>query len=338
MISSGDVQFQTASLFGHATWILRSFTKTLQHITVLQQTGPNVGELAAGVIAGVAYRFFNAHGMDVTGGYEQSVGIAGGFAQGGGLGSFTTTYSLMADNAVEFEVVTADGELRIINKCNDPDLFWAMRCGGGGTFAVLTKYRVQLYSSLLTHIFTFNANFSNQQDVADPTRNVALREFLTAHASNQVDWSAQLVTGQLAYFAEEIELSLVLPYGDDGTKLNSATDSFRRFLSNRTDLLVSANNYDSHPDYATYLSITTTDAKITEPSGISSLLASGLIPRTVFANPATIDDLVEGVLEGIAMARSILNLTGTQIVLETPVSNLDSSQTSAAHPAWCDSL
>jgi hypothetical protein len=300
--------------------------------------GPNVGELAAGVIAGDAYRFFNAHGMDVTGGYEQSVGIAGGFAQGGGLGSFTTTYSLMADNAVEFEVVTADGELRIINKCNDPDLFWAMRCGGGGTFAVLTKYRVQLYSSLLTHIFTFNANFSNQQDVADPTRNVALREFLTAHASNQVDWSAQLVTGQLAYFAEEIELSLVLPYGDDGTKLNSATDSFRRFLSNRTDLLVSANNYDSHPDYATYLSITTTDAKITEPSGISSLLASGLIPRTVFANPATIDDLVEGVLEGIAMARSILNLTGTQIVLETPVSNLDSSQTSAAHPAWCDSL
>jgi FAD/FMN-containing dehydrogenase len=86
-----------------------------------------IGELGAGVIAGNAYRYFNAHGMDITGGYEQSVGIAGGFAQGGGVGSFRTTYGLMADNAVEFEVVTADGEVRIINECNDPDLFWAMR-------------------------------------------------------------------------------------------------------------------------------------------------------------------------------------------------------------------
>jgi FAD/FMN-containing dehydrogenase len=294
--------------------------------------GPNIGELGAGVIAGNAYRFFNARGMDITGGYEQSVGIAGGFAQGGGVGSFTTTYGLMADNAVEFEVVTADGEVRVINECNDPDLFWAMRGGGGGTFAVLTKYRVQVYPSLPIHVFTFNANLS------DSASNITLRETLTAHARNQIDWSAQLVTGQLEYFPGKLELSLVLPYGDDGAKLKSATNSFRQFLSNRTDLLISANNYQSYPNYATYLSITATNAKVTEPSGISSLLASRLIPSTVFANPATIDELVEGVLEGIATARSLLNLTGTQIVLETPVSNLDSTQASAANPAWRDSL
>jgi hypothetical protein len=47
---------------------------------------------------------------------------------------------------------------------------------------------------------------------------------------------------------------------------------------------------------------------------------------------------VEGGLEGIATARSLLNLTGTRIVLETPVSNLDSTQASAANPAWRDSL
>jgi FAD/FMN-containing dehydrogenase len=298
----------------------------------LSANGPNIGELGAGVIAGNAYRFFNSHGMDITGGYEQSVGIAGGFAQGGGVGSFTTTYGLMADNAVEFEVVTADGEVRIINECNDPDLFWAMRGGGGGTFAVLTKYRVQLYPSLPIHVFTFNANFS------ESASNVTLRETLTAHARNQIDWSAQLVTGQLEYFPGKLDLSLVLPYGDDGAKLKSATDSFRQFLSNRSDLLVSANNYKSYPDYATYLSVTAADAKVTEPSGISSLLATRLIPRTVFANPETISELVEGVMEGIEVARSLLNLTGVQIVLETPVSNPDSSQASAANPAWRDSL
>jgi FAD/FMN-containing dehydrogenase len=298
----------------------------------LSANGPNIGELGAGVIAGNAYRFFNAHGMDITGGYEQSVGIAGGFAQGGGVGSFTTTYGLMADNAVEFEVVTADGEVRIINECNDPDLFWAMRGGGGGTFAVLTKYRVQVYPSLPIHVFTFNANFS------ESASNVTLRETLTAHARNQIDWSAQLVTGQLEYFPGKLDLSLVLPYGDDGAKLKSATDSFRQFLSNRSDLLISANNYKSYPDYATYLSVTAADAKVTEPSGISSLLATRLIPRTVFANPETISELVEGVMEGIEVARSLLNLTGVQIVLETPVSNPDSSQASAANPAWRDSL
>jgi hypothetical protein len=235
--------------------------------------GPNVGEIAAGVIAGDAYRFFNAHGMDVTGGYQQSVGIAGGFAQRGGLGFFTTTYGLMSDNAVEFEVVTADGELRIINEFTDPDLFWAMRGGGGGTFAVLTKYQVQVYPSLRIHVLTFNANCS----------------ILTAYASNQINRSAQLAIGQLEYFSEKLEFSLVSLYGDDSTKLKSVTDSFRRFLSNRTDFLVSANNYDSYPDYATYLSTTAIDVKVTEPSGISSLLVSRLIPRTVFTNPTTID-------------------------------------------------
>lgn len=53
----------------------------------------------------------------------------------------------MVDNAVEFEEVTADGELLIINECNDPDRFWTMHRGGGGAFVVLTKYRVQLYPS-----------------------------------------------------------------------------------------------------------------------------------------------------------------------------------------------
>ncbi|CAI7630906.1 unnamed protein product [Penicillium glandicola] len=296
----------------------------------------NVGELGAGVIATDAYHFFNSEGMDITGGYEESVGLAGGFAQGGGVGSFTTTHGLMADNAIEFEVVTADGEVHTINQCNEPELFWAMRGGGGGTFAVLTKYRVQVYPSLPIHTYTFTANFTG--DTSDATQNVALREILTAHAENQVDWSAQLVTGQIEYFPERIAISLVLPYGDNGSKLRAASAAFAEFLNNRTDLSVSANNYTSYSDYASYLTVTSANAKVTEPSGIFSILASRLIPRTVFEAPETIDELVEGVVQGIATTRSHLNLTGTQIVSETPVSNLDKNQMSSAHPAWRNTL
>ncbi|KAH8655369.1 FAD binding domain-containing protein [Xylariales sp. PMI_506] len=301
--------------------------------------GQNVGELGAGVTAGDAYRFFNNHSMDITGGYEQSVGIVGGFAQGGGVGSFTTTYGLMADNAVEFEVVTADGEVRIINQCNDPDLFWAMRGGGGGTYAVLTKYRVQVYPSLPIHIFTFIANFTEAgTEPSDVLNNTALREILTAHANYQTQWSAQLITGQLEYFPEKVSLNLVLPYGDDGSKLKSATAAFSQFLGNRTDLAVDSHQYTSYPNYAAYLAVSAADAKVTEPSGIFSMLSSRLIPREVFASPESVSELVKGVIQGIAGARTLLNLTGVQIVPETPVTNLDIGQASSAHPAWRTAL
>ncbi|TGJ81410.1 hypothetical protein E0Z10_g7357 [Xylaria hypoxylon] len=301
--------------------------------------GQNVGELSAGVVAGDAYRFFSNYSMDITGGYEQSVGLAGGFAQGGGVGSFTTTYGLMADNAVEFEVVTADGEVRIVNQCSDPDLFWAMRGGGGGTYAILTKYRVQVYPSLPIHVFTFSANFTESSSLGNDTmNNTALREILTAHANNQPDWSAQLVTGQIEYFPERLSVSLVLPYGDNGSKLKSATASFSQFLSNRTDLAVSSHGYMSYPNYAVYLDVTTADAKVTEPSGIFSVLSTRLIPREVFSSPATVDGLVDGVMQGIATARSLLNLTGVQIVPETPITNLDSNQLTSVHPAWRSAL
>jgi hypothetical protein len=186
------------------------------------------------------------------------------------------------------------------------------------------------------HVYTFTANFTNI--VGNATENIAMREIMTVHAQNQIDWSAQLVTGQVEYFPERVSVSLVLPYGDDGSKFKSATASFDQYLSNRTDLSVLAHGYESYPNYANYLTVTSADAKVTEPSGIFSILGSRLIPKTVFAAGDTIEKLVDGVIEGIAISRSHLNLTGTQIVSETPVSNLDSNNQSSAHPAWRSTL
>lgn len=53
--------------------------------------------------------------MNVPGGNEGSVGLAGVFGQGGGHGIYGPSYGLMVDNAVEFDIVTADGEQRTIN-------------------------------------------------------------------------------------------------------------------------------------------------------------------------------------------------------------------------------
>jgi FAD/FMN-containing dehydrogenase len=220
------------------------------------------------------------------------------------------------------------------NQCNDPELFWAIRGGGGGTYATLTKFRVQLYPSVPIHTYTFIANFTDVGYYTNATKNDALREIMTVHAQNQLEWSAQLVTGNVEYFPEKLTVGLVLPYGDDGSKLKAATRSFAEFLSSRTDLSVSQNNYTSYPSYADYLSVTAARAQVTEPSEIFSLLATQLIPRTVFTADDTIYELVEGVLQAIATSRSLLNVTGSQIVSATPVTNLDKDQLSSAHPAW----
>lgn len=77
-------------------------------------------------------------GRYVQGGGCTSVGVAG-LISGGGFGSFSKRYGSAAAGLLEAEIVTADGEVRIANACKNPDLFWAIKGGGGGTFGVITR-------------------------------------------------------------------------------------------------------------------------------------------------------------------------------------------------------
>jgi FAD/FMN-containing dehydrogenase len=84
-----------------------------------------------------------AHGLAVTGGAVSSTGIAG-LTLGGGLGWLMGTYGLAADNVVAVELVTADGEILDVDADSHPDLFWALR-GGGGNFGVATTFTYRLH-------------------------------------------------------------------------------------------------------------------------------------------------------------------------------------------------
>ncbi|MCB0411224.1 MAG: FAD-binding protein, partial [Bdellovibrionales bacterium] len=79
------------------------------------------------------------NGRYVQGGGCTTVGAAGGFLQGGGFGSWSKKFGTAAANLLEVEVVTADGKILVANSCQNQDLFWALRGGGGGTFGVVTK-------------------------------------------------------------------------------------------------------------------------------------------------------------------------------------------------------
>ena len=83
-------------------------------------------------------------GRYVQGGGCTTVGVAG-LVQGGGFGSFSKGFGTAAANLLEAEVVTADGTVRIANAAQNPDLFWALKGGGGGTFGVVTRLTLRTH-------------------------------------------------------------------------------------------------------------------------------------------------------------------------------------------------
>ena len=84
-----------------------------------------------------------AHGLATGFGDTGSVGI-GGLTLGGGVGYLVRKYGLTIDDLLAAEIVTADGQLLRLDADTNPDLFWAIR-GGGGNFGVVTRFQFRLH-------------------------------------------------------------------------------------------------------------------------------------------------------------------------------------------------
>ena len=101
--------------------------------------------VGAGTLWGEVYRTVaRDHGRYVQGGGCMTVGTAG-FVQGGGFGSFSKQFGTGAANLVEAEIVTADGRIRVVNAWQEPELFFAIRGGGGGTFGIVTRVTLRTF-------------------------------------------------------------------------------------------------------------------------------------------------------------------------------------------------
>jgi FAD/FMN-containing dehydrogenase len=107
-----------------------------------------------------------AHGLATTGGIIGHTGV-GGVSLGGGIGWLMRKHGLTVDNLVEAEVVTASGDIVRASADDHPDLFWALR-GGGGNFGVVSTFRFSLHP--IGPTVTAGAVFWPADDTADVLR------------------------------------------------------------------------------------------------------------------------------------------------------------------------
>jgi FAD/FMN-containing dehydrogenase len=96
----------------------------------------------SGLTASEVTKALSAHGLAVGFGDTGSVGI-GGITLGGGIGLLTRKFGMTIDSLLAADVVTADGQLVRADANEHPDLFWAIR-GGGGNFGVATRFKYRL--------------------------------------------------------------------------------------------------------------------------------------------------------------------------------------------------
>ena len=97
----------------------------------------------AGAVWGQVTPAVVEHGLAALAGSAHDVGVAG-YTLGGGVSWLARSHGLAANHVRALEVVTADGNSRRVDTDNEPDLFWALR-GGGGSFAVVTALEIDLF-------------------------------------------------------------------------------------------------------------------------------------------------------------------------------------------------
>jgi FAD/FMN-containing dehydrogenase len=129
-------------------------TRPMRKVTV--DSIAKTATVGAGASLGDVYIAAGVHGLAFPAGSCPTVGVAG-HALGGGYGFLARPFGLACDNVLSIDLIDPQGRVLRADRNHNPDLFWACRGGGGGSFGAVTGFRLQLHS--LKTVITFSMNW-----------------------------------------------------------------------------------------------------------------------------------------------------------------------------------
>jgi len=240
-----------------------------------------------------------------------SVGAAGGWIMGGGHSAFSAKYGLGVDNALQFTIVKADGDHVIANAHSNPDLFWALRGGGAGSWGVVTSVTYRTYDLVPLTMSGINVTFSDPQ-----VAQTVITEFLRLHPKlSDAGWGGYSFFGNQSLFAIFVAPNVSL------TEANVTIQPFFDFARNATgqpDALVFTLPFENF-----YTWVNMTIGPGFDKVGGNAELASRLLSR----------DAAELRAEETAQLLLSLNFIAFSFVAGGTVARADPDSV-ALHPGW----
>ncbi|PHH64520.1 hypothetical protein CDD81_4299 [Ophiocordyceps australis] len=220
------------------------WTHNMKEMTFLnysspEYTGPAV-KMGAGVQAFEAYTAAASHGLRVVGGACATVGLSGGFLQGGGHSPLSSMHGMGADQTLEWEVVTATGRHLVASPTQNQDLYWALSGGGGGTYGVVISVTVKAFQDGIVGGASLQIN---KADTTDEVFWKGVEEFFA--------WVPEMVdSGSTALFSLSNTSFVVVPLTAPGKSQDEVRDLLEPLVCKMKELDISmTTSVTSFPTY-----------------------------------------------------------------------------------------
>ena len=279
-------------------------------------------KLGAGVQGFEAFNAAQSHNLSVIGGTCPTVGIAGGYAQGGGHGMLVSRHGLSADNILEWYVATAEGAIVTASPVENSDLYWALSGGGPGTYGIVVSLTMKAFQNepIAGATLAFTSTGVSQDIYWDAIGH--WHKSLPAIVDNH-GMTNYLVTGQ-GFNITQVSFP--------GRSRNEATVLLQPFVQGLRDLGITYSlNVTSYPTYVQHYSHYIGLPYGNDPS--NQVTGSRLIPRSVVLNQTS------GL---VAALRSICSdpaytVIGTGLNVANELSG-NSPDFNSVLPAWRETL
>ncbi|TFK91561.1 FAD-binding domain-containing protein [Polyporus arcularius HHB13444] len=278
-----------------------------------ESSSPGV-TFGAGVTQGTLYEFAEAHNLTLPGGPSLTVGAAGGYIQGGGHSIFSNAFGLAVDRALEFKVVTPLGTNLTANACQNSDMYFALRGGGGGTFGVVLEVTMRALPQVAFPVVAVSLGEVNA------TQSV---KWLTFLVSNAIPYAETGWGGYIGYTSGAIFANPLISMAQAESEMASLANFVATFPNATFSI-------SEQPSFLTFFN-TFKPILDTTPVGLPLATSSRLIPVDNFQTPEKQAELVATLSTTLQSSASAL------IFAVAPYFFKDDGATSVT-PAWRDSI